>query len=162
MNGLKAIKDPKLAIGTVRADAKLLGDQASDVQRGEHVIISDEPKEVGGTDKGPSPLDYFVAAVGFCENVTFARYATLNGLDFDSLETSVRGHWDRRGQGDFTEIVPAFTDFVVETRVTSNDSIEKIRRVAEIVHRRCPMHATIAKVGKVVNRLFVNGVEVPL
>ena len=162
LNGLKTIKDPKQAIGTVRVDSKLFGDQASEVKRGDHVLISDEPKEAGGTDKGPGPLDYFVAAVGFCENVTFARYATLNGLDFDSLETSVRGHWDRRGQADFTAIEPAFTDFIVETRVTSNDSIEKIKRVTEIVHKRCPMHSTIARIGNVVDRLFVNGVEVPL
>jgi putative redox protein len=162
LKGLRSISDPKQAIGTVRADARLIGDQASEVKRGEHFLISDEPKETGGTDKGPSPLDYFVAAVGFCENVTFARYAALNDLDFDSLETSVRGHWDRRGQGDFTEIEPAFTDFVVETRLTSSDSVEKIKRVTEIVHKRCPMHSTIARVGKVVDRLFVNGLEVPL
>jgi uncharacterized OsmC-like protein len=162
LNRLNAIKDPKQAIGTVRATSKLLGDQASEVKRGDHVLISDESKEAGGMDKGPSPLDYFVAAVGFCENVTFARYATLNSLDFDSLETSVRGHWDRRGQGDFTDIEPAFTDFVVEIKVISSDSVEKIKRVTEIVHKRCPMHSTITKVAKVVDRLFVNGVEVPL
>jgi len=162
LNGLKSISDQKQAIGTVRADSRLIGDQASEVKRGQHLIISDEPREVGGSDNGPSPLDYFVAAVGFCENVTFARYAALHGLSFDSLETSVRGHWDRRGQGDYTDIEPAFTDFVVETRVASTDSVEKIKRVTEIVHKRCPMHSTIARVGKVVDRLLVNGVEVPL
>ena len=162
LNGLQSISDPRQAIGTVRANSKLIGDQASEAKHRQHILISDESKEVGGTDKGPSPLDYFMAAVGFCENVTFARYATLNGLNFDSLETSARGHWDRRGQGDFTEIEPAFTDFVVETRVISNDSVEKIKRVTKIVHKRCPMHSTIARVGKVVDRLFVNGAEVPL
>jgi len=162
LNGLKSISGPSQAIGTVRADSKLVGDQASEAKRGQHILVSDEPKEVGGTDKGPSPLDYFMAAVGFCENVTFARYATLNGLNFDSLETSARGHWDRRGQGDFTAIEPVFTDFVVETRVVSSDSVEKIKRVTKIVHKRCPMHSTIARVGKVVDRLFVNGFEVPL
>ena len=162
LNGLKSISDPKQAIGTVRADSKLIGDQASEAKCGQHTLISDEPEQVGGTDKGPSPLDYFMAAVGFCENVTFARYATLNGLNFDSLETTARGHWDRRGQRDFTEIEPAFMDFVVETRVVSGDSVEKIKRITEIVHKRCPMHSTIARVGKVVDRLFVNGVEVPL
>ena len=52
LNGLKAISDPKQAIGTVRADSKLIGDQTSEVKRGQHVLVSDEPKEVGGTDKG--------------------------------------------------------------------------------------------------------------
>lgn len=162
INGLKEIRDPNRGIGTVRADATLIGDQASEVNHGAHRLVSDEPEVVGGSDKGPSPLDYFMAAVGFCENVTFARYATLNGLEFDSLQTSVRGHWDRRGQADFSEIDPAFKDFIVETRINSTDSVDKIRKVVTIVHKRCPMHSSIAKMGHVVDKLLVNGVEVPL
>jgi len=103
-----------------------------------------------------------MASVGFCENVTLARYATLNELEFDSLLTSVRGLWDRRGQADFSEIDPAFKEFIVETRISSKDSVEKIRKVVTIVHKGCPMHSTISKMGKVVDKLFVNGVEVPL
>jgi len=160
-NGLKEIRDPHKAIGTVRADATLIGDQASEANQRGHRLISDEPAALGGSDQGPGPLDYFMAAVGFCENVTFARYATLNGLDFDSLQTSVRGHWDRRGQADFSEIEPEFKDFTVETRITSKDSVEKIRKVIAIVHKRCPMHSTIAKIGNVIDKLVVNGEEVP-
>jgi uncharacterized OsmC-like protein len=117
---------------------------------------------VGGTDKGPGPLHYFMASIGFCENVTFARYATLNELEFDSLQTTVRGQWNRRGQADSSEIEPAFRNFIVETRLISTDSIEKIKRVVSITHKRCPMHSTILKVGKVEDRLFVNGNEVLL
>jgi uncharacterized OsmC-like protein len=162
LRDLKKISDPKLAIGTVGADASLIADQTSEVRHGDHHIISDEPKAVGGSDKGPSPLDYFMASIGFCENVTFARYATLYWLDFDSLETNVRGHWDRRGQADSSDAEPAFTDFIVETRLTSNDSIEKIKKVTMTAHTRCPMHSTITKAGKVVDKLFVNGTEIPL
>ena len=162
IRGLNEITDSKQALGTARADATLIGDQASEVKHGTHRLVSDEPTSVGGSDKGPSPLDYFMASIGFCENVTFARYATLNELNFDSLQTTVRGHWDRRGQADSSEIEPAFQDFVVETRVTSTDSIEKIRKVVRIVHKRCAMHATIAKVCKVSDKLIVNGTEVPL
>ena len=162
IKGLKTISDPEHAIGTARADASLIGDQASEVRHGDHRLISDEPKAAGGTDKGPGPLDYFMASIGFCENVTFARYATLYGLDFESLETRVRGHWDRGGQADSSDADPAFTDFVVETRVTSTDPAEKIKKVAITAYKRCPMHSTIARVGNVVDKLFVNGAEVPL
>ena len=162
LKGLKEIHDANRAIGTVRADATLIGDQASEVIHGSHRLISDEPVAIGGSDNGPGPLEYFIAAVGFCENVTFVRYATLGRLDFDSFQTSVRGHWDRRGQGDFSEIEPAFKDFIVETRISSKDTVEKIKKVVTIAHKRCPMHSTITKVGKVVDKLFVNGVEVPL
>ena len=100
--------------------------------------------------------------MGFCENVTLARWAALQGLEFDSLETSVRGHWDRRGQGDSEGIEPAFKDFVVETRITSTASLDTIRGIVKTTHLRCPMHASIKKIGPVVDRLFVNGEEVPI
>jgi putative redox protein len=128
----------------------------------DHTLVCDEPSSLGGTDQGPNPLEFFMSAVGFCENVTFARLATLKGLEFESLETSVRGHWDRRGQGEWEGIEPVFKDFVVETRIASNAPLEKIREIAKITHYRCPMHASISKVAPVVDKLFVNGSEVPL
>src|SRR5205807_2073111 len=83
-------KDPNQTIGTVRADAKLLDQQYQEVKIKDFKIGADEPVSSGGTDKGPTPLDFFAASVGFCENVMFTRHAALHGLEFDSLETSVR------------------------------------------------------------------------
>ena len=83
----------------------------------DYMLVCDEPSSLGGSDKGPNPLEFFVSAVGFCENVTFARFAALRGLEFDSLETSIRGHWDRRGQGEREGIEPAFRDFVVRPKL---------------------------------------------
>jgi uncharacterized OsmC-like protein len=162
LSGIQEISDPMKGLGTVRADAKLVGDQLQEVRSKEHVLVCDEPANLGGTDQGPNPLEFFMSAVGFCENVTFARYATLRGLEFDSLETSVRGHWDRRGQGEWEGIEPVFKDFVVETRIASNAPLEKIQEITRWTHMRCPMHASITKIGPVVDKLFVNGTEVAL
>ena len=160
--GIQEITDPTKGLGTVRADAKLVGDQAQQGKVRDYALVCDEPASLGGTDKGPNPLEFFVSAVGFCENVTFARFAALRDLEFDSLETSVRGHWDRRGQGEWEGVEPAFKDFVVETRISSRAPLEKIREIARVTHLRCPMHASIVKIGPVVDKLVVNGTEVPL
>ncbi len=157
-----AAKDPNQTTGTVRADAKLLGQQYQEVKVKDFKITSDEPAPSGGTDKGPTPLDFFAASVGFCENVMFTRHASLHGLEFDSLETSVRGHWDRRGQYEIDGIDPSFRDMTVETKVTTKAPVEKVVQVARITHRTCPMHATIAKAMRVTDKLFVNGQEVPI
>jgi uncharacterized OsmC-like protein len=155
-------KDPNQTIGTVRADASLLGQQYSEVKARDFVIASDEPVPSGGTNKGPIPLDFFTASIGFCENVTFAKQAALKGLDFTSLETSVRGHFDRKGMYEIDGASPNFIDMIVETKVTSSAPIEKIAEVARITHRTCPMHATIVKAMKVTDKLFVNGKEITL
>ena len=151
-----------MGLGTVRADSKLESDQLQKAKMRDYTLVCDEPASLGGSDKGPNPLEFFMAAVGFCENVTLARWAALRGLEFDSAETSVRGHWDRRGQGNWEGIEPSFKDFVVETRISSSASLDDIRELVRVTHRRCPMHASIAKIGPVVDKLFVNGAEVPL
>jgi len=154
--------DPKQTLGTARVDVKLLGQQYQEAKAKSFTLACDEPVSAGGTDKGPTPLDFFVASIGFCENVMFTRHATLHGLQFESLETSVHGHWDRRGQYELQGTDPSFKDMTVQTKVTTNAPIEKVVEVTRITHRTCPMRVTIGKAMKVTDRLFVNGNEVPL
>jgi uncharacterized OsmC-like protein len=155
-------KDPNQTISTVRADAKLLGQQYQEAKIRDFTIIGDEPTPSGGTDRGPTPLDFFAVSIGFCENVMFTRDAALHGLEFTGLETSVRGHWDRKGQYEIDGASPHFIDMTVETKVSSNAPVDKIVQVARITHKTCPMHATIVRAMKVTDKLFVNGREVPL
>ena len=35
---------------------------------------SDEPKERGGTGKGPSPLSYFLSSLGFCQMAHYVEH----------------------------------------------------------------------------------------
>ena len=163
VSDLRSVKDdPMKTLGTVRADVKLLGQQYQESKMKSFTLVSDEPVASGGTDRGATPLDFFAASIGFCENVIFARHAALLGLRFESLETSVRGHWERRGQYEIDGAEPSFRDMTVETKVTTGDAVEKVVEVTRLTHRRCPMHATITKAMKVTDRLFVNGKEVPI
>jgi hypothetical protein len=57
--------DPAFGRGVIRATTRLVADCRSEGQFEEHLVISDEPKERGGTGQGPSPLQYFLAALGF-------------------------------------------------------------------------------------------------
>lgn len=162
LEGIQEITDPAKGLGTVRADSRLVGDQLQEAKMRNYVLICDEPSTLGGSDKGPNPLEFFMSAIGFCENVTLARFAALRGLELDSIETSVRGHWDRRGQGEWEGVEPRFKDFVVETRITSSAPLDEIRETVLTTHARCPMHASILMIGPVIDKLVVNGTEVPL
>jgi uncharacterized OsmC-like protein len=147
---------------TNKADVRLIKDQCSEAKVRSFTLVQDEPESVWGTGKGPTPTDYFIASVGFCENVIFARNASIANLSIDSLETAVSGTWDRRGLFDIDGVKPSFKTITVETRVTTKDPIQKVVDVANQTHRRCPVHATLTLATEMIFKLNVNGQNVPL
>ena len=149
-------------IATNKAEVKLVRDQCSEAKVRGFTVVQDEPESVWGSGKGPTPTDYFITSVGFCENVIFARNASLARLSVDSLETFVSGTWDRRGLFEIDEVSPFFKSITVETRITTKDPVEKVVEVARQTHRRCPIHATLSRATEMIFKLVVNGQPVPL
>jgi uncharacterized OsmC-like protein len=147
---------------TNKAEVKLVKDQHSEARVRDFTVVQDEPESIGGTSKGPTPTDYFIASVGFCENVIFVRNASLAGLSLDSLETVVTGSWDRRGLFELDNVTPYFNAITVETKVSTTDPVERVVQVAQETHRRCPVHATLARATEITFKLLVNGQNVQI
>jgi len=72
-------------VATNTAEVRLVKDQHSEAKVRGFSVIQDEPESIGGTGKGPTPTDYFIASVGFCENVIFVRNASLAGLSLSLI-----------------------------------------------------------------------------
>jgi putative redox protein len=150
------------ALAKNKAEVRLIKDQHSEAKVRGFTVVQDEPESIGGTGKGPTPTDYLTASIGFCENVIFVRNASLAGLSLDSLETIVTGSWDRRGLFEIDNVSPYFNSITVETRVSTKDSVDRVVAVANETHRRCPVHATLARATEIIFKLIVNGENVPL
>jgi uncharacterized OsmC-like protein len=150
------------ALTTNRAEVRLVKDQHSIGTTRGFTLVQDEPESVFGTGKGPTPTDFFITSIGFCENVIFVRNAALAGLPLDSLETVVTGTWDRRGLFEIHHLSPGFKTITVETKVTTTGPVEKVVEVARQTHRRCPIHVTLMRATELGIRLVVNGQNVQL
>jgi len=144
------------------AQVRLIRDQHSEAIVRGFTLVQDEPESAWGTSRGPTPTDYFIASVGFCENVIFARSASVAKLAIHSLETVVSGSWDRRGLFEIQGVSPYFKTITVETRVSTEDPVEKVVEVARQTHRRCPVDATLSRAIPMLFTLVINEQNVPL
>jgi hypothetical protein len=58
--------DPSTAVTVHEARIRLVNDHLKEAKTSEgYTILCDEPQSRGGTGKGPAPLQYFVASIGF-------------------------------------------------------------------------------------------------
>ncbi len=156
------MKERSEYIAKPSAVAKLVGPQTSVAEVDGFTITSDEPGWLGGHETGPTPSALFCAAIGFAENFIFARQAVLQGVDFESYETKVEGHWDLKGSFGLDGRDPSVFEFEIETRVTTEAPPKKVVDIVRLTRQRCPMTATVSKGAKVNGRLWVNGSEFPL
>jgi uncharacterized OsmC-like protein len=159
---LRAARTESETAGSNRAVVTLVRNQNSVASVRGFSLVQDEPASVAGGATGPTPTDYFMVSLGTCQNVIFVRFAALDEVPIDSLETTVTGSWDRRGLFGISGIDPGFTEITVETRVTTAASIDKVAEVARRAQRGCPIYATLRKQTALTIRVIVNGHPIAL
>ena len=66
---------------------------------GQHSFVADEPVELGGTDRGPTPYDYLLASLGACTSMTLRMYADRKAWPLDSISVRTGSPRDDRKSG---------------------------------------------------------------
>src|SRR5699024_12290180 len=87
-----------MATETFQSDVKWTGEGVLSIADigGKEVII-DEPPSLGGTDKGPNPVEYILAALGGCINVLVTSFADNCEVDVKDVQVHIEGDLDRHG-----------------------------------------------------------------
>ena len=59
------------------------------ITAGSHTLLADEPRDVGGQDKGPNPYELLLAALGACTSMTLQLYAKRKGWPLQRVEVEL-------------------------------------------------------------------------
>jgi len=146
--------DEEFLFGAERVDLRLLDHLTMEARKRHFTFLVDEPAERGGTDRAPNPLAYFLAGAASCLMNQYATDAVYRGIKLDRFEATVRGHFDRRLGG-------AFSDMVYDLKISSSASREKILSLSKEAEEMCYAHNTLKKAGvRMVTNIFLNGEKV--
>jgi putative redox protein len=112
----------------------------TEVKVGAHTFFIDEPKNLGGNDKGANPLNTLLGSLAGCENAIANIVAkemkfNLNGIDF-----KIQGTLDPRGLMGDASVKQYFETITIEAVVDTDESDERIQELKEKTDSRCPVY----------------------
>ncbi|WP_232702248.1 OsmC-related (seleno)protein [Halobacterium wangiae] len=118
---------------------------------------SDEPASMaGGENRGPRPLEYFLAGFAFCQQVVLAKHALATGVEVDDVRVEVEGDVDPRGVLGIGDVDSGFDGGLRQvTRVESPATPHEIRELVATADANCPASASLSV--PVDRELFLNG-----
>lgn len=132
--------EPPRARAMFRSDSALQEGFRSEVKLREHRLTVDEPRGIGGSDQGPTPIELVLAALGACQEITYRAFATALGVPLHGVSAVVEGDIDFRG---FFAIDPGvragFQALRVNVTLDSSAPQADIDRLIEMVNSHCPV-----------------------
>ena len=109
--------------GTLKHDIEIRG----------HRLVSDEPRDQGGSDEGPSPQELLAASLASCTAITIEMYAERKGWDVTGLEVDCDYTPADRG---------CPTSFNIVMRLPDSLTDEQVERLG-VIAAKCPVHRTL-------------------
>lgn len=107
-------------------------------------IIVDEPKEMGGSDAAPNPVEYVLAAFAGCLNVMGHLIAGEMGFELRSLEIEIAGDLNpAKLFGKSDEDRAGYKNIVVKMMPDCDADEATLEKWMHTVEQRCPVSDNI-------------------
>lgn len=113
------------------------------MRAGPHHLDADEPKEVGGGERGPDPYELLLMSLGACTSMTLRQYAKRKGYALKDVQVRLRHErahaTDCQECGDRSGQVDHVTRQLLLSGPLSESQRQDLLRIAD----RCPVHRTL-------------------
>jgi uncharacterized OsmC-like protein len=113
------------------------------MEAGGHELVADEPTSLGGTDAGPTPYDYLLAALGGCTAMTVRMYADRKGWPLESVTVRLSQERMHATDCEECETEEGRIDRIEREIELEGPLEEKQRRRLLEVADMCPVHRTL-------------------
>jgi uncharacterized OsmC-like protein len=132
--------EPAQAQAAFHAQSRLGSGVNSSVAIRQFNVAVDEPAGLGGQDTAPNPVEYVLAALGSCQEITYRLYADALGIPLNGVSVRLTGAIDLRGFFNVDPNVrPGFQNVEAEVLLDSPATAEDLARLKDIVDRHCPV-----------------------
>lgn len=129
-----------MAIKLVSVDATQIEGFKIETRSRQHVSIVDQPPAGGGTDAGPTPLEYLFISLAGCIVTIGHIVAKQRQLPVRKIECHVEGELDTDVlMGKSTAVRPGFTGIRVIAKVDGDMTQEEKEAFIRDVDARCPI-----------------------
>jgi uncharacterized OsmC-like protein len=120
-----------------------VGTFAQQIAAGRHRLTGDEPESVGGSDTGPSPYDFLLAALGSCTSMTVGMYARKKNWPLERVTAWLRHSKLYAADCSECETREGMLDRIErDVRFEGPLTAEQRSRLLEIANK-CPVHRTL-------------------
>lgn len=124
--------------------AKCENDTKTIVTARDFNLIVDEPENLGGTNDGPNPVEYVLAALSGCLNVVGHIVAKEMGFTIRNLEMTLEGTLNpARFIGQSMEERAGYKNIKVSMNVDTDADNDTLQKWIEIIESRCPVSDNI-------------------
>src|SRR5207253_8119071 len=134
------LDNPDHAIATFSVDSRQVEGLRSETKIRQFNVTVDEPPNLGGTDTGPNPVEFVLAALATCQENTYRAYATALGIPLESVSVTLEGSLDLRGFFAVKDGVRAgFNDVRGTVHLQSTAPLAELAKLKEVVDAHCPV-----------------------
>jgi uncharacterized OsmC-like protein len=125
-------------------------------QQEDHTVYCDDENFKKQAGKRPSPLQYFIATIGFCMFSQLRCFAATAEVPIDDLEMDLRMTYDLTGKFPIKNFSDAAQGISCIFKIKSQSPLENVIKVAQAADKGCHTVNSMRKRMPVSGKLILN------